>query len=77
MQRLCESAGVDVDDEYPKPHGGRRRLGHEIYQVNPAKSQETLRHQNIGTTHKPYRDEQARETAKTIEDIVDGAGGGE
>jgi integrase len=75
MQRLCESAGVDVDDEYLKPHGGRRRLGHEIYQVNPAKSQETLRHQNIGTTHESYRDEQARETAKSIEDIVEGAGG--
>lgn len=76
MQRLCADAGIDVDGEYLKPHGARRQLGDEIYEVNPAKAQDTLRHQNIGVTHDSYREKQAAETAKSIEDIVDGAGGG-
>lgn len=27
MQRLCEEAGLEIDGEYLKPHGGRRELG--------------------------------------------------
>jgi hypothetical protein len=30
MRELCEQAGVDVNGEYLKPHGGRRALGRDI-----------------------------------------------
>mgnify|MGYP002760646669 FL=1 len=56
LQRLCDDAGIDIDGEYLKPHGGRRGLGSEIYEQDAELAQETLRHQSVETTHAAYRD---------------------
>lgn len=73
MRRLCESAGLDIDGEYLKPHGGRRGLGHELYSKGHAElAQTALRHSSIETTHEAYSDIQATETAKKVDDVLDG-----
>jgi integrase len=72
MQRLCESAGVDVDGEYLKPHGGRRALGDRLYAADAELAQETLRHESIETTHDAYREQNAVERRERIEDVLDG-----
>ncbi|WP_267643353.1 tyrosine-type recombinase/integrase [Haloarchaeobius amylolyticus] len=54
MQRLCEAAGVEEDGEYLKPHGGRRKLGDELYRENPALAQKALRHADITVTQESY-----------------------
>ncbi|MFC6728558.1 tyrosine-type recombinase/integrase, partial [Natronoarchaeum mannanilyticum] len=71
MQRLCESAGVDVDGEYLKPHGGRRALGDRLYAADAELAQETLRHESIETTHDAYREQNAVERRERIEDVLD------
>ena len=71
MKRLSDDAGLDVDGDYLKPHGGRRTLGHELYGQDPVKTQETLRHKSIETTHKSYRDEQAAQRRRDLDDMVD------
>jgi integrase len=71
MQRLCEEAGVEIDGEYLKPHGGRRGLGHELYSKGHAElAQTTLRHASIETTHEAYSDIQAKETAKRVDEVL-------
>ncbi|WP_256394040.1 tyrosine-type recombinase/integrase [Natronoarchaeum rubrum] len=72
MQRLCESAGIDVDGEYLKPHGGRRALGDRLYAADAELAQETLRHESIETTHDAYREQNAVERRERIEDVLDG-----
>ena len=72
MRRLCESAGVDVDGEYLKPHGGRRALGDRLYAADAELAQETLRHESIETTHDAYREQNAVERRERIEDVLDG-----
>lgn len=72
MERLCESAGVDVDGEYLKPHGGRRALGDRLYAADAELAQETLRHESIETTHDAYREQNAVERRERIEDVLDG-----
>jgi site-specific recombinase XerD len=70
LQRRCEGAGVAVDGEYLKPHGGRRGLGHELYAEQAELAQEMLRHQNIGTTHESYRDVRAVARKEAAEDAL-------
>ena len=73
MQRLCEEAGLDIDGEYLKPHGGRRGLGHELYLNGHAElAQAALRHSSIETTHEAYSDIQAKETATRVDEVLDG-----
>jgi len=72
MRRLCESAGVDVNGEYLKPHGGRRALGDRLYAADAELAQETLRHESIETTHDAYREQNAVERRERIEDVLDG-----
>lgn len=73
MQRLCEEADLEIDGEYLKPHGGRRGLGHELYSKGHAElAQTALRHSSIETTHEAYSDIQAKETAKKVDEILDG-----
>lgn len=72
MQRLCEEAGLDIDGEYLKPHGGRRGLGHELYSKGHAElAQTALRHSSIETTHEAYSDIQAKETATRVDEVLD------
>lgn len=72
MQRLCEDAGLEINGEYLKPHGGRRGLGHELYSKGHAElAQTALRHSSIETTHQAYSDIQAKETAKRVDDVLD------
>ncbi len=73
MQRLCEEADLEIDGEYLKPHGGRRGLGHELYSKGHAElAQTALRHSSIETTHEAYSDIQAKETAKKVDEVLDG-----
>jgi integrase len=72
MQRLCDEAGLEIDGEYLKPHGGRRGLGHELYSKGHAElAQTALRHSSIETTHEAYSDIQAKETAKRVDEVLD------
>ena len=70
MKRLCEES--DVDGDYLKPHGARRRLGHELYANGHAElAQSALRHASIEMIHKSYSDIQAAETAEQVDDLLD------
>jgi len=72
MRRRCETAGVDVDGEYLKPHGGRRGLGHELYAEQAELAQEVLRHESVTTTHESYRDVQAERLREDAEAVLYG-----
>jgi site-specific recombinase XerC len=72
MQSRCEQAGVDVDGEYLKPHGGRRGLGHELYSEQAELAQEVLRHESVTTTHESYRDVQAEQLREDAEAVLYG-----
>jgi integrase len=71
MQRLCDDAGIEVEGEYLKPHGGRRTLGHQLYEEDAVLSQETLRHQSIEITHDAYRDQKAKQRRQAMEEVLD------
>jgi integrase len=71
MRRLCEAAGVDVDGEYLKPHGGRRGLGDRLYRESAERAQSALRHSSIETTHKAYSHIDASDTAAWMNDVLD------
>lgn len=71
LKRLCEEADIDIDGEYLKPHGGRRALGSELYEVDAELAQETLRHESIETTHEAYRREKAKERGERISEVLD------
>ncbi|MGM0592545.1 MAG: tyrosine-type recombinase/integrase, partial [Halobacteriota archaeon] len=72
MSALCNQADIDIDGEYLKPHGARRGLGNQLYTQGSAElAQEVLRHKSIETTHAAYRDEQASETRREVERILD------
>lgn len=71
MKRLCDEAGVDVDGEYLKPHGGRRALGDQLYAADAELAQETLRHESIETTHDAYREQSAIERRDRIQDVLE------
>jgi integrase len=70
MKRLCETANVDIDGEYLKPHGGRRGLGSELYAVDAELAQELLRHESIETTHESYREQNVIERRDRLERIL-------
>ncbi|MFB6177195.1 MAG: integrase, partial [Halobaculum sp.] len=72
MERLCESASVDIDGEYLKPHGGRRGIGSEVYAEDAELAQELLRHESIETTHEAYREQNVAERRDRIQDVLDG-----
>lgn len=71
MKRLSEDAGLDVDGEYLKPHGGRRGVGDALYRQNPVLAQQTLRHQSLETTNQSYQDIQAGEVAEKMDVALD------
>jgi integrase len=71
MRRLCERAGVDIDGEYLKPHGGRRGLGSELYARDAELAQETLRHESIETTHESYREQNVVKRRDRLERVLD------
>ena len=71
MKRLCESADIDIDGEYLKPHGGRRGLGSELYAQDAELAQETLRHESIETTHESYREQNVIERRERLEHALD------
>ncbi|WP_187291507.1 tyrosine-type recombinase/integrase [Haloterrigena turkmenica] len=71
MKTLCNEANIEIDGEYLKPHGGRRRLGHELYASGkPEYAQQALRHQSIETTHEAYSDIKNEDVANVIDDVV-------
>jgi len=70
MKRLCESADVEIDGEYLKPHGGRRGLGSDLYAQDAELAQETLRHESIETTHESYREQNVIERRERLEQVL-------
>jgi integrase len=72
MKRLCDSASVEIDGEYLKPHGGRRGIGSEVYAEDAELAQELLRHESIETTHESYREQNVAERRDRIQDVLDG-----
>jgi integrase len=71
MKRLCDAADVDIDDEYLKPHGGRRGLGSDLYARDAELAQELLRHESIETTHQSYREQSVIERRERLERALD------
>jgi integrase len=69
MRELCEQAGVGVDGEYLKPHGGRRALGRDVFVEKPGAATELLRHKDSSTTKRSYADVQRREVREVVDDI--------
>lgn len=60
LRKLCEQSVYEFEDPL-KPHGARRGLGDALYQEQAELAQETLRHQNIKTTHEAYREERTQQ----------------
>ena len=60
LTELCAQSDYEFDEPL-KPHGARRGLGDALYQEQAELAQETLRHQNIKTTHESYREERTRQ----------------
>jgi len=71
MRRLCETAEIDIDGEYLKPHGGRRGFGSELYAHDAELAQETLRHESIETTHESYREQNVIDRRERLETVLD------
>lgn len=73
MKRLCDEAGVRIEGEYLKPHGGRRGVGDRQYRRSAEDAQDVLRHSDIRTTHRHYTDRRAGELARRMseEDVVE------
>lgn len=71
MKRISSDAGLEVEGEYLKPHGGRRGFGSELYASDPELAQELLRHVSIETTHESYREKQVSEQRSRLEDILE------
>ena len=71
MKRLCESASVEINGEYLKPHGGRRGLGSDLYAQDAELAQETLRHESIETTHESYREQNVIERRERLEQALE------
>lgn len=65
MRRLCDEAEITLPDgvSYLEPHGGRRGLGDILYQEAPRLAQDVLRHENIETTNRAYRERKVEEDA--------------
>lgn len=73
MERLCEEAGVEIDGEYLKPHGGRRGLGDVLYRESAELAQDALGHSSVETTHRAYSHVEAAETAERVGSVLDDA----
>ncbi len=71
MKRLCDTADVDIDGEYLKPHGGRRGLGSDLYARDAELAQELLRHESSETTHESYREQNVIERRDRLERALD------
>jgi len=70
LRRLCDWSDYEFE-EYLKPHGARRGLGHELYSESAETAQEVLRHQDLETTHESYRDQRTGEVGERAESILD------
>jgi integrase len=71
MKRLCDTADVDINGEYLKPHGGRRGLGSDLYAHDAELAQELLRHESIETTHESYREQNVVKRRERLERALD------
>ncbi len=71
MKRLCDTADVDIDGEYLKPHGGRRGLGSDLYARDAELAQELLRHESSETTHESYQEQNVIERRDRLERALD------
>lgn len=70
LKRLCDEANIEIDGEYLKPHGGRRGIGHELYETSAELAQDQLRHESIETTHESYREQNVVERRSQLEDAL-------
>lgn len=73
LERLCDDASLSIDGDYLKPHGGRRGLGHQLYEQGHAElAQSALRHKSIDITYEAYSDLRASDVAESVDDVLDG-----
>jgi len=73
LKRLCDDADLSIDGDYLKPHGGRRGLGHTLYEEGHAElAQSALRHSSIDITYEAYSDLRASDVAESVDDVLDG-----
>jgi integrase len=71
MKRLCGEAELDSDEEYLKPHGGRRGLGGDLYAQDAELAQELLPHESIETPHESYREQNVIKRRERLEQAGD------
>lgn len=62
--------GAEDEEAYMEPHGGRRRLGDELYEVEPTQAQDQLRHNSIETTNKAYRERKASKRQDDLDEAL-------
>lgn len=80
MQRLCEAAGIEIDDRhgYLAPHGGRRGAGDTaVRELGVDDAQRLLRHSSSDVTTQQYSHIEASEVAGDAGDAFDRAGNSE
>lgn len=70
LKRLSAESGITEDGEYPKPHGGRRGVGYELYLEDAELSQDILRHESIETTKESYAEVDTRERGREADEIL-------
>ncbi|ESP90051.1 tyrosine-type recombinase/integrase [Candidatus Halobonum tyrrellensis] len=70
LKTLSAESGITEGGEALKPHGARRGLGDELYDVSAELAQEVLRHESVETTHRSYRDEDVERLRDAAEDAL-------
>lgn len=72
LKRLCDTADLDIDGEYLKPHGARRGVGEAIYREHgAAAAQRALRHADPRTTSRMYAHIETSELAQETGEIFE------
>ncbi|MBB6647805.1 tyrosine-type recombinase/integrase [Halobellus ruber] len=72
LETLCIESGIRASDgDVLKPHAARRGLGKELYQQQPEKAQEQLRHEDLAVTNKHYNDVETAEQKESLDSMID------
>ncbi|RYJ08497.1 site-specific integrase [Halogeometricum borinquense] len=71
LERIADTAGVDIDGKPPLPHGARRGLGDELFRTDRGLAQDVLRHKSLSTTKEAYSHIDASERGEAVSDVLD------
>lgn len=69
LARLCDESQYTFEETL-KPHGARRGLGDTLYSEQAELAQEALRHQDIKTTHKAYREQKSKRIKEQGDELL-------